>query len=94
MSSTIQCAYCKRDNFKSRCALSQHLVSKNDECRASMEGHMDMLHERDQGSGNDFLEFSAVSSYYAAITWIGASQNRKLWVVQLVCSSSEHTTSR
>jgi len=61
MSSTIQCAYCKRDNFKSRCALSQHL-SKNDECRASMEGHMDMLHERDQGSGNDFLEFSAVSS--------------------------------
>jgi len=59
-----------------------------------MEGHMDMLHERDQGSGNDFLEFLAVSSYYAAITWIGASQNRKLWVVQLVCSSSEHTTSR
>jgi len=61
MSSTIQCAYCKRDNFKSCRALSQHL-SKYDECRASMEGHMDMLHERDQGSGNDFLEFSAVST--------------------------------
>jgi len=69
MSCNIQCAYCKRDNFKSRRALSQHL-SKNDECRASMEGHMERLHERDDGSGNDFLQFLAVSRQHSRYQYV------------------------
>ena len=69
MSCNIQCAYCKRDNFKSRRALSQHL-SKNDECRAAMEGHMDRLHEHNQVSGNDFLQFSAVSRQHSRYKYV------------------------
>jgi len=35
-----------------------------------MEGHMDRLHEHDQGSGNDFLQFSAVSRQHSRYKYV------------------------
>ena len=61
MSGCFTCVYCLRDTFATSRALSHHL-SKNDDCRAQMEAHINALDDA-QSDTNKVLEFATITRH-------------------------------